>query len=487
MFTSKKSIFVIITVILASGAYWYNGYQQNQGSQIEYRTENPIVMDIERTVSGQGKIKPKHAVDVGAQVSGQLDKLHFDVGALVTEGDLLAEIDPILLQARVDAGTAQLKELHASYAQQVAQIKLSSARAARNRKLYKDDAVSEQDVEATDAELEIAEARLVQLEAQVERNQSTLDGDVANLNYTKIYAPMSGTIVQLKALEGQTLNANQTTPTILSIANLNLMTIEADVSESDVSLLNPDMPVRFTTLGLPDRTWTSTVRQVLPQPEVLNDVVLYKALMDVRNDDAALLPEMTAQVFFIVGSANNALTIPTGALTEMKNTGEGRPEDRASDMQNSENLTGARGGMGGGGMGLSEEQIASFRARMEEGGPNGNGGGGMGFSEEQKAAFRDRMEQGGGRGTGSRDPARTDISNDMREMRGKYPDATMATVRILTDEGPEQRVVLVGLKTRTKAQILSGLSLNDEVIIGEINTAAIEETSNNRNNNRFRF
>jgi macrolide-specific efflux system membrane fusion protein len=389
MFGIKKII--ILGFLLAAGSYWYLSNNKNENGTIEYRTELPQLMDLERTVSSLGKIKPKEEVQVGAQVSGQLEKLHAEVGGLVTKGDLLAEIDPTLLQARVDAGQASLKELRASYAQQVAQIKLSKARAERNRKLYKDDAVSESDVEATDAELEIAEARLMQLEAQIERNTSTLEGDIANLNFTRVFAPMSGTVIEEVAEEGRTLNANQTTPTILRIADLDLMIIEADVSESDVSLLEPGMPVRFTTLGLPDRQWNTKVRQVLPQPEVLNDVVLYKALMDIRNDDGALLPEMTAQVFFIVGSARNALTIPAGAITEIDTVRRNAPAM------------------------ITDERREEIRQRMaERGGVPGQGGGiggGMGFSEEQIAAFRERMGEGMGGGFNGR-------GNDNTQMPG---------------------------------------------------------------------
>src|SRR5690606_23137830 len=118
------------------------------------------------------------------------------------------------------------------------------------------------------------------------------------------------------AFEGQTLNANQSAPTILTIADLTVMTVEADVSEADVARLRPGMEAYFTTLGQPERRWTSTVRQVLPQPEILNDVVLYKALLDVGNPEGALLPEMSAQVFFVLGRADEAVTVPLAALRQ---------------------------------------------------------------------------------------------------------------------------------------------------------------------------
>lgn len=282
----------------------------------EYRTAVAAVGRVESTVTALGKLAPKNSVDVGAQVSGQLQVLHVGIGDRVAQGDLLAEIDARVMKAKVDADKASLKELQASLAQQRAELKLAEAQAARNRRLLQADAIARQDVEVTDVALLVAKAKIAQLEAQIEKTQSTLDGNLANLGYTKIYAPMAGTVIDVVAFEGQTLNANQSAPTILTIADLSVMTVEADVSEADVSRLRPGLEAYFTTLGQPERRWTSTVRQVLPQPEVLNDVVLYKALLDVDNPAGELLPEMSAQVFFVLGRAENVVTVPLAALRQ---------------------------------------------------------------------------------------------------------------------------------------------------------------------------
>lgn len=286
--------------------------------------------DIELVVSATGKVRAKVAVDVGAQVSGQLEAIHVGVGDRVEAGMLLAEIDRTIAQAKVDQGRAQLKELKASLVEMQASRDLARAEAARAELLRSADAISEAEYQIAVAQEKITAARIAQLEAQIERQESTLAADLANLEYTRIYAPISGTVVAEVAVEGQTLNANQTTPTVLTIADLSVMTVEAEISEADVLRIEPGQAARFKLLGS-DREWRTVVRQVLPQPEVVNDVVLYKALMDVANDDGMLRPEMTAQVFFSQGEAKDAVLIPVAALQDARSgqRGMGVPDPSA--------------------------------------------------------------------------------------------------------------------------------------------------------------
>src|ERR1044072_4304957 len=125
---------------------------------------------------------------------------------------------------------------------------------------------------------------------------------------------MSGTVTTMPAREGQTLNANQTAPTVLQVANLDLMTVRAQVAEADVPRLKEGMPAYFTTLGNSERRWQGKVRQIQPAPEVVNDVVLYDVLIDVKNEGRLLMTGSTTQVFFILGKADNATIIPAEAL-----------------------------------------------------------------------------------------------------------------------------------------------------------------------------
>ena len=148
-------------------------------------------------------------------------------------------------------------------------------------------------------------------------------GDEANLGYTKIYAPIAGTVVSQAAKQGQTLNANQQAPIVMRIADLSTMTVQAQVSEADVPKLHVGMDVYFTTLGGDNRRFYGKLRQIPPTPTVVNNVVLYDALFDVANPNQALMTQMTAQVFFVASSAKDAVLVPLTALRPV--AAEGRP------------------------------------------------------------------------------------------------------------------------------------------------------------------
>jgi macrolide-specific efflux system membrane fusion protein len=126
---------------------------------------------------------------------------------------------------------------------------------------------------------------------------------------------MAGTVTTLPTKEGQTLNANQTAPTVMQVANLDVMTVRAQVAEADVNRLRENMPGYFTTLGDSERRWQGKVRQIQPSPQIVNDVVLYDVLIDVKNEGRRLMTGMTTQVFFILGKAENAVIAPAEVLT----------------------------------------------------------------------------------------------------------------------------------------------------------------------------
>jgi membrane fusion protein, macrolide-specific efflux system len=303
---------LLLIVLAAAGLFAWREWQAAAAPEI--RTVEVVRGDIERTVTALGALQPKDYVDVGAQVSGQLKQVHVEIGDRVEKGALLAEIDPTVFETRVRTNKANLENLKAQLDQQQAELALSRKQLKRNQALFQAKAISQDTLETSETQVEVGEAQSAALAAQIDAAQATYDGDVANLGYTKIYAPMSGTIVSQTALEGQTLNANQSAPVIVRVADLQTMTVKAQVAEADVVRITAGMPVYFTTLGMPDRRWRATVRQVLPTPEIVNDVVLYNVLIDVGNDDGMLMTDMTAQVFFVLGSATDVPLVPVAAL-----------------------------------------------------------------------------------------------------------------------------------------------------------------------------
>lgn len=292
-----------------------------------FATEAVSRGDIEATVVAIGTLQPRESVDVGAQVSGQVTRLHVEPGDQVEKGQLLAEIDASLHQATVEADRAALDGLRAQLEEQQAQFDLAQQQHQRQQRLAVDEATREEDVQVAAAGLKAAQARLKQLRAQIAESRARLKGNEAQLSYTRLYAPIAGTVLGVDVKQGQTLNATYQTPTVLRIADLSAMTAWTKVSEADIRQLKVDMPLYFTTLGGDGRRWHAQIRQILPSPPlppaasgeagaapVTMKAVQYTVLFDVDNQDGELMPQMTAQVTFITAAARDVLTAPLEAL-----------------------------------------------------------------------------------------------------------------------------------------------------------------------------
>lgn len=270
---------------------------------------------IESSVAATGKLEPKHYVEVGAQVSGQLRTLYVEEGDSVQRGELLAEIDASVFETKVRTAEAALEGKRAQLRQQLAELELAQQRLKRNRKLINQNAVSIDELAKDRTDVKVLQARISATKAQIKADEAALEGNRVTLSYARIAAPINGTVINLKVRQGQTLNANQNTPTILKLVDLTTLTLRAEVSEADVSKLQVGMPVEFSVLSQPERKWSSKVRQVLPSPKVINDVVLYQVLADVDNAEGLLMDSMSAQVFFVRQREQNTLMVPLGAVS----------------------------------------------------------------------------------------------------------------------------------------------------------------------------
>lgn len=312
-------------IAVVIGLLWWS-----KRSSVEYDVAPVVRADIVATVTAIGTLQPRRYVDVGAQVSGQIVRLHVQPGSRIEKGELLVEIDPSVQRATVDAGRAALAGLRAQLAEQQAQQRLAQQQNERQQELAQSGATRREDVQIAEANLAAAFARIDHLKAQIDQTQATLKADEARLGYTRIFAPMSGTVVAVEAREGQTLNATYQTPNVLRIADLSGMTVWTEVSEADIGLVKAASPVYFTTLGghgeMRPRRWESTVRQILPappqapatqagggQPQGIR-AVNYTVLFDVDNPDGALMPQMTAQVSIATASARRVINVPLSAV-----------------------------------------------------------------------------------------------------------------------------------------------------------------------------
>lgn len=301
----------------AAGAWWLADLWRGDAG----RDAGPLLATVQRgniedLVTATGTLQPVRYVDVGAQVSGQLRQLHVQVGSEVREGDLLAEIDADAAAARVDAYRASLRQQQASLVQQEVALEKARRDHERQRRLMADDATTAQELADARSAALSAQAEVEATKAQIEQIEATMRVEQTNLGYTRIYAPISGTVVSVTARQGQTLNASQQAPTLLRVADLSLMSVQTQVSEADVGRLYAGMPAYFTTLGSQGRRWSGRLKQVEPTPTVTNNVVLYNAVFEVPNPQRELMTQMTAQVFFVARSAENVLTVPVAALQQ---------------------------------------------------------------------------------------------------------------------------------------------------------------------------
>jgi macrolide-specific efflux system membrane fusion protein len=295
------------------------------------------IADIERTVLASGTIQPFKMVSVGAQASGQIKSLKVDLGDHVHAGDLIAEIDAITEENALKNAGAALDSVRAQRNVQVALVKQSELAYERQKTMLEQDATARADYESAEAMLATTRAQIASLDAQIVQGQTTLDTAIATLAYTKIRAPISGTIIAIVAKEGQTVNANQTTPTIVKLAQLDTVTVSAEISEADVIHVWPGQKVYFTILGNPQKRYESRLGSIAPAPRSIeaelspgagsansgstSTAVYYNGLFDVPNPQGELRVSMTAQVYIVLAEAKNALTIPAAALRDQGKDG----------------------------------------------------------------------------------------------------------------------------------------------------------------------
>jgi len=413
-FRSRLGIAILLVVaVLLIVLLWRSVFASNS-ADVVYTTEVVARGDIENLVTATGTLQPQDYVDVGAQVSGQLKKLHVEVGSEVKAGDLLADIDATVFAAKVDATRAQLRNQQAQLLEREAQLKLMEINYRRQKNLMIEDATTTEALETAEANLKSSQAQLKSLQAQIQQTESTLRVEAANLNYARIYAPIDGTVVSITSRQGQTLNTNQMAPTIMRIADLSTMTVQTQVSEADIGKLRVEMPVYFTTLGSQGRRWYSTINRIQPTPEILNNVILYNALFDVPNENRVLMTQMSTQVFFIESQAKDVLLVPMSAVSFAPPRGD-RPQGE----------------------------------RPQGDRPQGERANAPQPTEEQKAEWKKRRD-------------------DMKEGADKSAARPRpAVVKVMDEDGEiAERKVLIGVTNRVQAQILEGLNEGEKVVSG---------------------
>jgi HlyD family secretion protein len=298
----KRKLITVAIVAIAAVTSGYVLYRHAHADTAPaYRTAAVRRGNLESTVAATGTLGAVTTVQVGTQVSGQISAIYVDFNSKVKKGELIARIDPILQQQAVE-------DAQAGVARASAQLVQTRAEYDRNKLLYDQKIVT--GPEFNTAQLNYQVARANSTSAQI-----ALDKARQNLSYTSIYAPMDGIVVERDVDVGQTVAASLSAPQLFVIAkDLSQMQILATVDESDIGQIEDGQSVSFTVQSYPGQTFTGAVRQVRINSATVNNVVNYTAVVTVENPNGKLLPGMTATVKFLVGSAEDALTVPNAAL-----------------------------------------------------------------------------------------------------------------------------------------------------------------------------
>jgi len=288
------------------------------------------VADLEKTVQAVGRVNPKELVAVGAQVSGQVKRLHVVLGQRVHAGDLIAEVDSQPQRIALRSAEAAANALRAQHAASQARYAQAIRVHERQSQLVASQLVSQEGFEGARVARDAARADVAALQAQIDQAVTQVETARINLGYTRIVSPSEGYIVAIVTKAGQTLNSMQTTPTIVMLAQMDTMTVRTEIAEADVELIAPGQPLWFSTLGPGGRRYESHLQQLEPAPSSIADVatgntggsaqtpkaVYYAGLFDVPNPGLKLKPSMTVKVTIQLARAANALQVPLTAVSE---------------------------------------------------------------------------------------------------------------------------------------------------------------------------
>jgi HlyD family secretion protein len=296
-----------------------------------YQTATVTKGPITQMVTATGTLNPVVNVQVGSQVSGNIQKLFVDFNSEVKAGQTVAQIDPVLFQAAVTQAEGDLATAQAA-------LELAKVNAARTQKLFVEKNSSQQDVDS-------ANATLHQAEGNVKIKQGALDKAKADLDHCTITSPVDGVVISRSVDVGQTVAASLQAPVIFQIANdLTKMQIDSNVAEADVGAVEVGQDVDFTVDAFPTRTFHGKVVQVRNAPITVQNVVTYDTVIGVDNKDLKLKPGMTANVSIIIAHKDNVLQLKNAALRYRP--ADATPEPRIASAQSGPRPGGSPGGQG---------------------------------------------------------------------------------------------------------------------------------------------
>ena len=326
----KKRFFILLGLLVAAGAAYYF-FSSNNKQETTYLTESVTRGNVEKTVVASGSVESVNEVDVGAQASGKITKLYVKLGQEIKKGEMIADIDSTTQintlntkKAALVSYQAQLKAKKTAY-----DVALSSYN--RLSKLYAEKATSLDSVNTAKSTLDNTKAEMEAIEANIKQAEIEVNTAETNVGYTKITAPMDGTVISVPVAEGQTVNANQTTPTIVTIADLSKMKIKPEISEGDITKVKAGQEVSFTILSDSQTLYHSVIDSVDPANTTTSDssstssstssssssttsAIYYYANVLIDNPDRTLRIGMTTENNIKIANAKDVLLVSNMAI-----------------------------------------------------------------------------------------------------------------------------------------------------------------------------
>lgn len=308
---------IVVLAVLGAGGWWgwkFLSAKKVEAKEVRYRTAPVLRSDIVRTVEATGTVQPIKKVQVGAQVNGKIIRLLVDYNAIVTNGQVVALIDPLVYEANYRSALGELHSNEANVKKCEAQLALAEKTLARKKKLVDREMSPIADYDAALESRDTAKASLDAAKASVERSSATVSQAKANLGYCTIVSPVNGIVIDRSVDEGQTVVSSMNAVPLLTIAeDLKVIWVEATVPEADVGSIRLGQRVTFTADAY-RRRFTGKVIQIRKNATTTNNVVTYPIIVEAENPDEMLFPGMTANISVETARAENALAVTSAAF-----------------------------------------------------------------------------------------------------------------------------------------------------------------------------
>lgn len=336
----KTKILIILLILGVGGHFVYDKFFKVKEEEVEFITKKAKKGSFSKKVDATGEIFATELIDVGAQVSGQIKKLYVKLGDQVKNGDMIASIDSSTQQNSIDNKEAQLAIYKAQLESAKVALNIAKTQFDRENALFSKNATSKQEFESAKNTFSSNSAKIKELEAQIKQTNIELSTAKINLGYTKITAPRDGTVVSVQVEEGQTVNANQTTPTIVNIADLSHVKMKMQIAEGDITKIKVGTPVEYSILSEPTKKFQTTVSSIDPGLTTLSDgsygssssskssyssssssssAVYYYAQSIVDNKDGILRIGMTTQNELLIANVEDAIIVPSIGIKKDEN------------------------------------------------------------------------------------------------------------------------------------------------------------------------